>query len=74
MTKEELLQEFLEATKIPREDIAFCGMFTRIDNGGKIYEGIEGLCIELKPHSDSLDYYPSQITYFHHPTTVRLKQ
>ena len=66
MTKEELLQEFLEASKFDKEDVQYYKRFTKINYAGTVYDAI-GLFVKLKGASD-------EITYFHHPTTVRLKQ
>lgn len=59
MTKEELLQEFLEASKLDKNDVDYYKRFTKIDYNGKILEVI-GLVVKLKGASD-------EITYFHHP-------
>lgn len=70
MTEEELLQEFLEASHIDKEDIAYYGRFTRLEFGGKKCEGLEALYVELKcPYSLTCDR--CTVTYFHHPSLVR---
>lgn len=66
MTKEELLQEFLVASKIDKDDIAYYGHLTSITNGDKTYKGIEGLYVELKTPSNWCMFVP-QLTYFHLP-------
>lgn len=66
MTKEELLQEFLVASKIDKDDIAYYGHMTSITIGDKTYKGIEGLYIELKTSPNSFGLVP-QLTYFHLP-------
>jgi hypothetical protein len=70
MTEEELLQEFLEASHIDKEDIAFYGRMTSITNGSKTYTGIEGLYVELKAPPNPFGIVP-QLTYFHHPKLER---
>lgn len=71
MTDKELLDEFLEASKIDKDDIAYYGRFTSLEFGGKKYEGLEALYVELKcPNSLTGDCCTT--IYFHHPTTVRL--
>lgn len=64
MTDEELLQEFLEASKLDKEDVEYYQHFKQISYDGKLYKA-EGLFIKLK----KLRY---EITYFHYPNEAIL--
>lgn len=70
MTRKKLLQEFLEASNIDKDDIAYYGRFTSYSNGDKTYTGIEGLYVELKTPPNPFGMV-AQMTYFHHPKLER---